>query len=484
MKAKQLTQTAAALLIAITALAGCKKDKDPDPVRVTSVSLSPTTLELAKGETAQLTVAVLPADAENRAVTWSISDVTIAVIADNGEVIAMNPGTATITATTADGGFRASCTVTVKAPAAEKTPVSIAVTTQPAKKTYAVGEAFDPAEMVVTATYSDETTAALTVTAAMLSYDFSTAGADKTVTITYEGKTATVTGITVTDAPAPEKTLVSIAVTAQPAKKTYAVGEAFDPAGMVVTATYSDETTAALTVTTDNFAYDFSTAGANKTVTITYEGKTATVTGITVTGDEIDANSELLLEGIYDTDGELLSSFEYDAQGRLIKRTILRDGEIWGETEYKYNNAGEVTEYTGVTVARNGNTVTLKDGDDNTVGTLALNNEGLPVTLDAYGTTTTYTYNVGGNVTGIDGFGVVFGNYDSKKWLFSSCASPQWLLVFLQADGYGGPLNNPLSLPGEHNTIEYEYEYNVAGYPVKRTTSGTGFAETFTYRKK
>ena len=75
----------------------------------------------------------------------------------------------------------------------------------------------------------------------------------------------------------PDVTLVSIAVTTQPIKKTYIVGEAFDPTGMVVTATYSDNTTAPVMVDASNFTYDFSTAGS-KIVTIAYQGETATVT--------------------------------------------------------------------------------------------------------------------------------------------------------------------------------------------------------------
>jgi uncharacterized repeat protein (TIGR02543 family) len=79
------------------------------------------------------------------------------------------------------------------------------------------------------------------------------------------------------------KTVASIAITEQPTKKTYAISEAFDPAGMVVTATYNDKSTEAVTLAAENFTYDFSAAGTDKTVTVTYEGKTATVNGITVT---------------------------------------------------------------------------------------------------------------------------------------------------------------------------------------------------------
>lgn len=77
------------------------------------------------------------------------------------------------------------------------------------------------------------------------------------------------------------KTLSSIAITTPPTKTSYNKGDAFEPAGMVVTATYSDETTADVTasVTTD-FDSVVASAGNGKAVTVTYyEGyviKTAT----------------------------------------------------------------------------------------------------------------------------------------------------------------------------------------------------------------
>ena len=77
-----------------------------------------------------------------------------------------------------------------------------------------------------------------------------------------------------------DPTVTSIDVTTQPTKKEYLVGESFDPAGMVVTATYSDNSTASVNITENMLEYDFSTAGVNKSVTITYESNT--VTGVTV----------------------------------------------------------------------------------------------------------------------------------------------------------------------------------------------------------
>ena len=68
-------------------------------------------------------------------------------------------------------------------------------------------------------------------------------------------------------------TLVSIAVTA-PTKVAYTTADtALDLAGMVVTATYSDQTTQVITTGYTVSQVDFSTAG-QKTVTVTYEGKT------------------------------------------------------------------------------------------------------------------------------------------------------------------------------------------------------------------
>lgn len=174
------------------------------------------------------------------------------------------------------------------------TVVSIAVTAQPTKTTYTVGDTLDITGLVVTATYSDETTAPVTVTSAMLSGHNMSAAGTYTVTVTYEGKTATF-GITVNAASA--KTLSSIAVTTNPTKTAYNVGDTIDLAGLKLTATYSDGTTADITVTTAMLSgYDMTTAGT-KTVTITHEGKTATFK-ITVKAVENGGNTEPAKDGL------------------------------------------------------------------------------------------------------------------------------------------------------------------------------------------
>jgi hypothetical protein len=76
------------------------------------------------------------------------------------------------------------------------------------------------------------------------------------------------------DGPVPDdKTLVGISVTTPPTKIEYNIGETLDTTGMEVTATYSDGTTEAVTGYTSS-DLDSSTAGY-KTITVTYNGKTA-----------------------------------------------------------------------------------------------------------------------------------------------------------------------------------------------------------------
>jgi hypothetical protein len=60
-----------------------------------------------------LVATIAPANATNKAVTWSSSDSNVATVT-NGTVSFVAAGSATITATTVDGGFTATCVVTVE----------------------------------------------------------------------------------------------------------------------------------------------------------------------------------------------------------------------------------------------------------------------------------------------------------------------------------------------------------------------------------
>lgn len=82
------------------------------PIAVTGVSLNKTSTSISVGETETLTATVVPANALNTAVTWTSSNTDVATVA-NGVVTAEAAGSATITVTTTDGSFTATCAVTV-----------------------------------------------------------------------------------------------------------------------------------------------------------------------------------------------------------------------------------------------------------------------------------------------------------------------------------------------------------------------------------
>ncbi len=97
-------------------------------VSTESVTLDKTILSLAIGETARLTATVKPDDATDKNVTWTSSDESVTKV-DNGEVVAIKVGKATITARC--GGKTAECAVTVAVPVSsitlDKTTLSLAV---------------------------------------------------------------------------------------------------------------------------------------------------------------------------------------------------------------------------------------------------------------------------------------------------------------------------------------------------------------------
>jgi uncharacterized protein YjdB len=83
----------------------------PAYVPVADIALDKTEVTLTEGGTVRINATVSPADATNRTVTWTSQHPAIATVDENGNVVAVLVGTATITAQ-ADGKF-ASCIVTV-----------------------------------------------------------------------------------------------------------------------------------------------------------------------------------------------------------------------------------------------------------------------------------------------------------------------------------------------------------------------------------
>ncbi|MBR7067811.1 MAG: Ig-like domain-containing protein, partial [Bacteroidales bacterium] len=94
--------------------ATCNVTVNAATVDVTGIELTPDNLTLTEGDTYTLSATILPNNATNQAINWS-SNMPSVVTINNGVVTAISEGTATITATTAESGYTATCNITVNA---------------------------------------------------------------------------------------------------------------------------------------------------------------------------------------------------------------------------------------------------------------------------------------------------------------------------------------------------------------------------------
>ena len=190
----------------------------------------------------------------------------------------------------------------------------------------------------------------------MSGFDSSTAG-EKTITVSYQGKTAAFT-VNVKEAEKPVVTLESITISG-PTKTEYKIGDELDLAGLVVTAHYSDGSTKVLEAKDYTVSkFDSSTAG-EKTITVTYQGKTA---AFKVTVKEAE-KPVVTLESITisgPTKTEYKIGDKLDLTG-LVVIAHYSDGSYQEVTDYEVSGfdsaaAGEKT----VTVTYQGETVSFK----------------------------------------------------------------------------------------------------------------------------
>ena len=286
---------------------------------------------------------------------------------------------------------------------------TLTITKQPNKKVYKSGESFDPTGMVVTAGYGYGLTSDVTgyqVTPSVL-----TDGVTE-VTVTYtEGRITKTASVSVTV----EKVLVSIAVTQNPTKMTYSYLEQFAPDGMVVTATFSDESTAPAT----GYTYpstSFTTLGQQQVqIGYEYEGVTKYV-NLTVTVNPVQVAVPVQNGALtYDGTGKTPEWTGYDS----LKMTI--SGQTTGV------NAGSYTAKFALSYGYE-----FPDGTDETevqwtIGRATI--PSLPVqsnVLAANGTPQTPTwdgYDVGKMTIGGDRFGTAAGDYTAT---FTPTANYQW----------------------------------------------------------
>jgi len=141
-----------------------------------------------------------------------------------------------------------------------------------------------------------------------------------------------------TDDPAPED-VVSIAITTPPSKTTYFAGQTFDRAGMVVTATLTDGSTAPVA------GYEIAPDGpltelGENAVTISFGGHTATQT--------IEVLPSAKIGDVRITNGQFLSDYEWNIYDHVLVRqnntfsAVVLYGEANGIFTFRVGDGAEV----------------------------------------------------------------------------------------------------------------------------------------------
>ncbi|MBQ2872472.1 MAG: Ig domain-containing protein [Bacilli bacterium] len=96
-----------------------------DTVALKKISLNKTSLTIKEKATEQLKITYTPSNATNKKVTWKSSNNNVVTVSSTGKITGVTSGTATITAISNDGGYAATCKVTVEAISKNVTNVSL-----------------------------------------------------------------------------------------------------------------------------------------------------------------------------------------------------------------------------------------------------------------------------------------------------------------------------------------------------------------------
>ena len=268
---------------------------------------------------------------------------------------------------------------------------SIEITKQPVKTEYIEGQKIDTTGMIVTATYSDNTTSEIRGYEIDLKDELEIS--NEKVIVTYGEKSAEF-AITVK-----ENTVTKVEITKQPTKTEYIEGQKFDATGMIVKATYLDGTEKEITdYTIENgnelgkdvteIEIKFGKFSAFVPVTVSenilvsievttqpikteyIEGQTFDKTGMVVTGTLLDGSS-VLISGYSvsenklstdDTKIEVVFKEKITYVNIVVKKNIVTKIEVTKQpikTEYV---EGQKFDKTGMVVK-----ATYLDGTENTI---------------------------------------------------------------------------------------------------------------------
>ena len=280
-------------------------------------------------------------------VTATYSDASTEVVSNytvtNGDNLQAGQTSVTISYTEGDITKTAEQAITVTEPAEPVTLENIAITKAPDRTEYTEGESFAAEGMEITATYSDGSTRVVTGYTVTNGSNLQAGQTSVTISYTEGGITKTAEQAITVNEQAEDAVLDSIAITREPSKLEYMVGQNFSPLGMEVTATYSDGSTK---VVTDYTITNGDNLQAGQTsVTISY-----TEGGITKTAEQAITVTEQIVPP--EPAEPMLSNLE-NMKTELTRATVYLYKELpdkpYMELQFKLSNiihGNEETNYT------------------------------------------------------------------------------------------------------------------------------------------
>ena len=406
-----------------------------DPVSVTGVTLEKESTSIEVGASEVLSYTITPSNATNQGVSWTSSNTNVATVSSSGRVEGVAEGSATITVSTSDGNFTDTCAVTVTEASSggegvEEGSVEAASGALPNWTASGTGSAYADGTVKLdsagdnvykTDIFSAQVASgmtSLTVTinskingtpTASNSYridaldssgnvltSVTRTGADVVTTsygdtvFTIDSDLAGCTGFKITYATKgggnwgiktvswsatysteSEVTLSSIAVKTAPTKLTYTAGDGFAPAGLVITATYSDASTADISYDNDPDSFEFDPADnlqtSDTSVTISYGGKTCTQ-AITVNASKSLSSISIsnytttyYVDDEFSFDGVCTATYS-DSSSEPVTPTSVTSpnmstaGEKTVTVSYTYGGTTKTAQYT-ITVVEGGSAV-------------------------------------------------------------------------------------------------------------------------------
>ncbi len=392
-------------------------------ISVSGLSIAPATLTLDYGQSYTLIASVKPSNATNTAVSWSSSNSGVVSVSSAGVLSANGVGTATVTARSEDGGYTATCAVTVR-----KQLSRIEVVSKPSQTSYYIGESVSYSGLTIRAKYSDGSVETVTSKCTIGGFDASSSG-NKSITCryTYNGATKECGFYVLV------RKLSSIAITNTPSKTAYSINEAFSASGLAVTATYDDGASRDVTGKCSIDSSGFSSAkGGRYSISVRYaEGgvslsKSFTVqvrslSDISIKSHPTKTNykindtfsaSGLVVEAIYD-DGSSKevtskcnvdsSRFDSSKNGSYEIVVSYNEGEVSVNKRFTVSVSADISiSYSGSNPLNHGatGTLTISTNDSNLLNeiTWSSDNSGV-VSVGGNGATATVTGNGAGTTT-------------------------------------------------------------------------------------